>query len=69
MPLELTFGLVDFQGKLPAEKAEGQDKKNLSFRKLLLSKCQKEFEKDYMDGMTEEKKNANLEAATTPEAK
>uniref|UniRef100_A0A8C6YH58 Eukaryotic translation initiation factor 4 gamma 3 n=1 Tax=Naja naja TaxID=35670 RepID=A0A8C6YH58_NAJNA len=39
----------------------------VNFRKLLLNRCQKEFEKDKADDDVFEKKQKELEAATTPE--
>ncbi|XP_042635896.1 eukaryotic translation initiation factor 4 gamma 3 isoform X19 [Catharus ustulatus] len=41
----------------------------VNFRKLLLNRCQKEFEKDKADDDVFEKKQKELEAATTPEEK
>ncbi|KAM3921386.1 eukaryotic translation initiation factor 4 gamma 3 isoform 10-T10 [Leptodactylus fuscus] len=41
----------------------------VNFRKLLLNRCQKEFEKDKADDDVFEKKQKDLELATTPEEK
>ncbi|XP_051844287.1 eukaryotic translation initiation factor 4 gamma 3 isoform X9 [Antechinus flavipes] len=41
----------------------------VNFRKLLLNRCQKEFEKDKADDDVFEKKQKELEAATAPEEK
>nr|XP_033777586.1 eukaryotic translation initiation factor 4 gamma 3 isoform X2 [Geotrypetes seraphini] len=41
----------------------------VNFRKLLLNRCQKEFEKDKADDDVFEKKQKELESATTPEEK
>lgn len=41
----------------------------VNFRKLLLNRCQKEFEKDKDDDEVFEKKQKELDAATTPEEK
>nr|XP_033815042.1 eukaryotic translation initiation factor 4 gamma 1 isoform X2 [Geotrypetes seraphini] len=41
----------------------------VNFRKLLLNRCQKEFEKDQDDDEVFEKKQKELEAAATPEEK
>nr|DBA15660.1 TPA: hypothetical protein GDO54_003133 [Pyxicephalus adspersus] len=41
----------------------------VNFRKLLLNRCQKEFEKDKADDDVFEKKQKELELATTPEEK
>ncbi|XP_067423082.1 eukaryotic translation initiation factor 4 gamma 3 isoform X2 [Emydura macquarii macquarii] len=41
----------------------------VNFRKLLLNRCQKEFEKDKADDDVFEKKQKELEAASTPEEK
>lgn len=42
---------------------------NVNFRKLLISRCQKEFEKDYMEGQNREKNEADINQATTEDEK
>ncbi|KAL8198226.1 UNVERIFIED_CONTAM: Eukaryotic translation initiation factor 4 gamma, partial [Gekko kuhli] len=50
--------------KVPMAEKPGS---TVNFRKLLLNRCQKEFEKDKADDDVFEKKQKELEAATTPE--
>ncbi|KAK1900407.1 hypothetical protein KUDE01_001194, partial [Dissostichus eleginoides] len=52
-------------------KVETTDKPGVTvnFRKLLLNRCQKEFEKDQVDDEIFERKQKELEAATVPEEK
>jgi len=45
----------------------GADSQPLSFRKVLISRCQQEFEKDYIDKDEREKYEKNLAEATTEE--
>jgi hypothetical protein len=44
-----------------------QQQKN--FRKLLVSRCQQEFERDYLHGLDKEKYEADLAEAGNDEAK
>uniref|UniRef100_A0A8C8AUM7 Eukaryotic translation initiation factor 4 gamma 3 n=1 Tax=Otus sunia TaxID=257818 RepID=A0A8C8AUM7_9STRI len=62
----LMFFLLLLQLKVPMADKPGS---TVNFRKLLLNRCQKEFEKDKADDDVFEKKQKELEAATTPEEK
>merc|ERR1719400_1009124 len=48
---------------------EMKPEENVNFRKLLISRCQKEFEKDYMEGQNREKYEADINQATTEDEK
>lgn len=39
----------------------------INFRKLLLTRCQKEFERDYLDGLDKQKYEQDMEQAPTEE--
>jgi translation initiation factor 4G len=41
--------------------------KNIDFRKMMIARCQKEYERDYMEGLDKTKYEENMKAATTPE--
>lgn len=41
----------------------------INFRKLLITRCQQEFERDYMDGLDKTNYERNMEEATTEERK
>ena len=44
-------------------------KQPINFRKLLVSRCQQEFEQDYLQGLGKTKYEADLEEAGNDEAK
>ena len=44
-------------------------KQPINFRKLLVSRCQQEFERDYLQGLDKPKYEADLEEAGNDEAK
>merc|ERR1719191_551831 len=48
---------------------ELKPEENVIFRKLLITRCQKEFEKDYMEGLNKEKFEADMNEATNEEDK
>lgn len=48
---------------------ENKPEENVNFRKLLISRCQKEFEKEYMDGREREKYIADMNEATNEDDK
>lgn len=56
------FCFLFLQLKVPMADKPGS---TVNFRKLLLNRCQKEFEKDKADDDVFEKKQKELEAATT----
>merc|ERR1719336_3020798 len=58
-------------GELQKKKVPDENKpdENVNFRKLLISRCQKEFEKDYMDGLDREKYVADMNEATNEDDK
>lgn len=56
------FSFLVLQLKVPMADKPGS---TVNFRKLLLNRCQKEFEKDKADDDVFEKKQKELEAATT----
>lgn len=56
------FFFLFLQLKVPMADKPGS---TVNFRKLLLNRCQKEFEKDKADDDVFEKKQKELEAATT----
>lgn len=58
----LMFCFLFLQLKVPMADKPGS---TVNFRKLLLNRCQKEFEKDKADDDVFEKKQKELEAATT----
>lgn len=60
--LVLKFCFLLLQLKVPMADKPGS---TVNFRKLLLNRCQKEFEKDKADDDVFEKKQKELEAATT----
>ena len=45
------------------------EKQPLNFRKLLVSRCQQEFERDYLQGLDKQKYEADLVEAGNDEAK
>lgn len=47
----------------------GKEEEFVNFRKLLISRCQKEFEKDYMENLDREKYVQDMAAADTEDAK
>merc|ERR1719435_702336 len=47
----------------------GKEKEYVNFRKLLISRCQKEFEKDYMENLDRDKYVQDMAAATTEDDK
>jgi len=47
----------------------GKEEEFVNFRKLLISRCQKEFEKDYMENLDREKYVQDMAAADTDDAK
>jgi len=47
----------------------GKEEEYVNFRKLLISRCQKEFEKDYMENLDREKYVQDMAAATTEDDK
>lgn len=49
--------------------ADGGPEEYVNFRKLLISRCQKEFEKDYMDSIDRDKYVQDMNAADNEEAK
>lgn len=61
-PVSANVFLLLLQLKVPMADKPGS---TVNFRKLLLNRCQKEFEKDKADDDVFEKKQKELEAATT----
>lgn len=61
-PVSADVFLLLLQLKVPMADKPGS---TVNFRKLLLNRCQKEFEKDKADDDVFEKKQKELEAATT----
>merc|ERR1719232_2259067 len=47
----------------------GKEEEYVNFRKLLISRCQKEFEKDYMENLDRDKYVQDMAAATTEDDK
>jgi translation initiation factor 4G len=45
--------------------AEDSETETVNFRKLLISRCQKEFDKDYMESLDRDKYRADMAAAQT----
>lgn len=52
---------------LREKKVKTSENKDLDFRKLLIGRCQKEYERDYMEGFDRAKFEAGLKAAETEE--
>jgi translation initiation factor 4G len=44
---------------------EGSETESVNFHKLLISRCQKEFDKDYLENLDRDKYRADMAAATT----
>ena len=47
----------------------GQQTDKVNFRKLLITRCQKEFERDYLEDVDQEKYHKMIEEAETEEKK
>ena len=56
-------------GELQKKKVQDADGKEINFRKLLIMRCQQEFEKDYMEGLDREKHVSEMEATTDEDEK
>ena len=56
-------------GELQKKKVSDADGKEINFRKLLIMRCQQEFEKDYMEGLDREKHVSEMEATTDEDEK
>ena len=56
-------------GELQKKKVQDADGKEINFRKLLIMRCQQEFEKDYMEGLDREKHVSEMEATTDEDTK
>merc|ERR1719282_626956 len=68
---EPSFSVAYAQMCLALGKKKVTDEKNVevNFRKLLISRCQQEFERDYMTDIDRDKYTADMEAATDPDDK
>ena len=53
--------------KVTAEKAEAQ--KPMDFQRMMITRCQREFERDYMEGFDKKKFEEDLKAAESEERK
>ena len=56
-------------GELQKKKVVDDSGQDVNFRKLLLTRCQQEFMKDYMDGLDKAKYDKEIEEATNPDDK
>ena len=56
-------------GELQKKKVTDEKNVEVNFRKLLISRCQQEFERDYMTDIDRDKYTADMEAATDPDDK
>ena len=56
-------------GELQKKKVTDEKNVEVNFRKLLISRCQLEFERDYMTDIDRDKYTADMEAATDPDDK
>merc|ERR1719431_1146988 len=55
--------------EMSLKKAVDEDGKEVNFRALLITRCQKEFMTDYMDGLDQEEYKNNIAKATTDDEK
>ena len=56
-------------GELSRKKVVDETGAEVNFRKLLITRCQQEFQKDYMEGMDKEKYDKQIEEADNPDDK
>ena len=49
--------------KGPSTQLEQDPKKGMNFKRMLIAKCQREFYRDYMEGLNKEKYDADIAAA------
>ena len=53
--------------KAPSTQSEDDPKKVMNFKRILIATCQREFYRDYMEGLNKEKYDADMEAAQSDE--